>query len=370
MKNTVLTIAIASLCGLPTIATAQGTYLSDPSDTDKLALVVAPGGNIGAGTTNAKGRVHIVGEATGPALLLDSTSSRGAYVSFQKDGADLGGMGLTGVWHANTSSDVGIWTQAGRRLAFFTNGDNYERLTIAANGKVGINTYNPSNQLDVVSPGLSTLIGIANRLDAGDIGMDQGYLRIRTLNAEPIVFYPGDAGEKMRIEESGNVGIGRVPEAKLDVAGDISCTVLKLLSDRAQKSGFGLVNNLEVLNRVVALPLSTWHYTNEVGVTHIGPMAQDFKAAFNVGSDDKHIATVDADGVLFAAVQGINQKFEAALREKDVRIAALEREVTTLRQDLLARVAALEKRAGEPDLQRVDATVIPSASLATVSQPR
>jgi len=30
---------------------------------------------------------------------------------------------------------------------------------------------------------------------------------------------------------------------------------------------------------------------------HIGPMAQDFYAAFKLGTDDKHIATVDADGV-------------------------------------------------------------------------
>jgi hypothetical protein len=34
-------------------------------------------------------------------------------------------------------------------------------------------------------------------------------------------------------------------------------------------------------------------------------MAQDFHAAFQVGDDDKHIATVDADGVALAAIQGL-----------------------------------------------------------------
>ena len=29
---------------------------------------------------------------------------------------------------------------------------------------------------------------------------------------------------------------------------------------------------------------------------HIGPVAEDFSAAFEVGEGDKHIATVDADG--------------------------------------------------------------------------
>jgi len=54
---------------------------------------------------------------------------------------------------------------------------------------------------------------------------------------------------------------------------------------------------------------------------HIGPMAQDFQAAFGVGADDKHIATVDADGVALAAIQGLNE----ILKEKESRIAALEK---------------------------------------------
>jgi len=33
------------------------------------------------------------------------------------------------------------------------------------------------------------------------------------------------------------------------------------------------------------------------------------------GPDDKHIATVDADGVALAAIQGLNQKLEEALAE-------------------------------------------------------
>lgn len=39
---------------------------------------------------------------------------------------------------------------------------------------------------------------------------------------------------------------------------------------------------------------------------HLGPMAQDFHAAFNVGMDDKHMATVDEEGVALAAIQGLN----------------------------------------------------------------
>jgi len=44
-------------------------------------------------------------------------------------------------------------------------------------------------------------------------------------------------------------------------------------------------------------------------------MAQDFYAAFAVGPDDKHIATVDADGVALAAIQGLNQKLDETREE-------------------------------------------------------
>ena len=59
-------------------------------------------------------------------------------------------------------------------------------------------------------------------------------------------------------------------------------------------------------------------------------MAQDFHAAFGLGTDDKHIATVDADGVALAAIQGLNQK----LNEKDAEIQALKQSVAELKETL------------------------------------
>ena len=50
---------------------------------------------------------------------------------------------------------------------------------------------------------------------------------------------------------------------------------------------------------VAALPLSTWSYkSQDKSVRHLGPMAQDFRAAFGVGENDT-ITTVDADGWLW-----------------------------------------------------------------------
>lgn len=89
------------------------------------------------------------------------------------------------------------------------------------------------------------------------------------------------------------------------------------LSDRNFKTSLIGIDAHQVLDGVLALPISTWRYIAQDGVRHIGPMAQDFYAAFDVGEDDRHITEVDASGVALAAIQGLNQKLEsdkAALR--------------------------------------------------------
>ncbi len=107
-------------------------------------------------------------------------------------------------------------------------------------------------------------------------------------------------------------------------SGTWSCT-----SDRNAKANFEAVDSRAILAQVAALPISTWNYnTQNASIQHIGPMSQDFYAAFAVGDDDKSISMVDADGVALAAIQGLNQIVE----EKDAEIASLE-----------ARIAALEK---------------------------
>jgi hypothetical protein len=63
-------------------------------------------------------------------------------------------------------------------------------------------------------------------------------------------------------------------------------------------------------------------------------MAQDFAQAFGLGEDDRHITTVDADGVALAAIQGLNQKVEdkeARIREHESRIRAQAAEITELK---------------------------------------
>jgi hypothetical protein len=103
------------------------------------------------------------------------------------------------------------------------------------------------------------------------------------------------------------------------------------LSNRASKENFAAVNPREILERLCAMPVSTWNYkTQPLATRHIGPMAQDFAQAFGVGKDSRHITGIDADGVAMAAIQGLNEKLENALREKDAELEKLKQKAAKL----------------------------------------
>jgi hypothetical protein len=95
----------------------------------------------------------------------------------------------------------------------------------------------------------------------------------------------------------------------VSIAGAVYANGLLLTSDRNAKENFTALDSQSVLARVAALNVSEWNYkTDGRQVQHIGPMAQDFHAAFQVnGSDDTHISVVDEGGVALAAIKGLNE---------------------------------------------------------------
>jgi hypothetical protein len=108
------------------------------------------------------------------------------------------------------------------------------------------------------------------------------------------------------------------------------------LSDRNAKTDVVPLDDASVLAKVAALPVSAWRYKSENGVRHVGPMAQDFYAAFGVGEDDRHITSIDEDGIALAAIK--------ALHSENQSLHADNRRLTSALKDLAARDAALEKR--------------------------
>jgi len=76
------------------------------------------------------------------------------------------------------------------------------------------------------------------------------------------------------------------------------------LSDSQSKAGITPVDGNQVLEHLMSLQVSTWYYRGQAAsIRHIGPMAQDFYSAFQVGDDNHYISTVDEEGVALAAIQ-------------------------------------------------------------------
>jgi hypothetical protein len=117
-------------------------------------------------------------------------------------------------------------------------------------------------------------------------------------------------------------------------------------SDRDAKENFTPVDGQEVLASLAEMPITTWNYkAQDADTRHMGPVGQDFYAAFGLGEDDRHIAGLDSSGVALAAIQGLYQ----LAQEQAALIQALEEENGGLQQqlgDLEGRVTALESGTG------------------------
>lgn len=81
------------------------------------------------------------------------------------------------------------------------------------------------------------------------------------------------------------------------------------VSDVNKKHRFEEISNEEVLEKLRKLPITRWSYkTDAENVKHIGPMAQDFYAAFGLGNDNRSIGTVDIDGVTLVGVKALEER--------------------------------------------------------------
>lgn len=104
------------------------------------------------------------------------------------------------------------------------------------------------------------------------------------------------------------------------------------LCDSAMKENIRLVDPADVLSHVAILPISTWNYKSQAdSLRHIGPMAQDFFEAFGLGESDRHITTIDADGVALAAIQALARQNQlladeiAILKERLTKVESSEK---------------------------------------------
>ena len=240
------------------------------------------------------------------AIVAVSSGTQGSMASMEYVG--------NGQWQAVTSPNVAVLNVN----QTFTGQNNF------MGNNVGIGNTSPAYPLDV----------------NGDIGLEGTHL---IYNAQAACIDVGAGGSfYFRVDSTtGNIGTFTTP-MKLTAAGSLTITgTLSQGSDRNAKEDFAPVNAQAVLAKVASLPIEQWQYKAQEGVQHLGPMAQDFHAAFGLnGGDDKHIATVDEEGVALAAIQGLNQKLEAKAEAMEAEMKAKDAEIEALKQS----VAELQKR--------------------------
>jgi hypothetical protein len=216
-----------------------------------------------------------------------------------------------------------------------------DSLFISATGKVGLRTATPILDLHF-NTGDTPAIRFEQNANSGftaqtwDVASNEANFFVRDVTGGsllPFRIRPGAPTSSIDIAASGNVGIGTAsPAARLDVNGDMLVHgTIAQLSSRTAKENFVPVDGKVVLARLEAMPISTWNYRGAGDDDrHLGPVAEDFHAAFGLGPSDHFVAPTDVAGVALASVKALQDE----VRERDRRIDALEARLREL-EDLI-----------------------------------
>ena len=233
-----------------TSGTSTATGLTvDVGSADTNYAALFNGGNVGIGTASPSHAMEIVSGATDYQQIkltntdTDNTVQRMGIVG-QEYNAEYDPIGIIGCYSTTTLSWVGIGGTSAdsnanqpKEIRFFTQADTgnttagAQRMTINGSGSVGIGNTSPgsfdseANNLVVGSGVGDNGITIFTGSSAGHHGSiffgdatgtpKQGQIRYEQ-NNEVMSFFTNTA-ERMRIDISGKVGIGKTPEHELDI---------------------------------------------------------------------------------------------------------------------------------------------------------
>lgn len=189
-----------------------------------------------------------------------------------------------------SDTGLGVFRPGANQLAFATSGSN--RMTVLANGNVGIGTTAPSVQLDVSGPGVQKIqvsgqdaaVNIQDQRIVSPFVLYQNSLNygIYSSNSLPLWIYQNN-GLRMVIS-NGNVGIGTTaPGAALDVSGGVV---------RVQRIYNGLANAFVIADSTAGSPVARWG----VGILNAGT------GSGNGGHDFAINAYDDAANILSSAL--------------------------------------------------------------------
>jgi hypothetical protein len=222
-EPTITTLTVAK--GGTGASTLTANYLVKGNGTSAVSasVVYDDGTNVGVGTASPSAKVTIAGTAATTSQVLNSTgSTTGAtYGRWFNTGSDLiwgiessaGGALLTG---ASAYAAV-LYTNSAVPLQFGTAGT--VKATLDSSGNLGIGTSSPeaNGRLTLDRASSNYLMLRSDGTNRMALYVDSG-VSVVDAQANPLALNAGSA-ERMRINSSGNVGIGTSsPGARLDVA--------------------------------------------------------------------------------------------------------------------------------------------------------
>ena len=297
--------------GNPSLENEPPFLIENVTNGNSLAITSS---GTGVNTSNPEASLHLTSlDSDQPAFLVESNSSD-TQTRNMIDVVNNGPMiqqftdtstAEPGVFQLQARSDRFSVQQVGNlRAGFAVFEDGAVRFV--ANAQPNI-TVTPTGSLNVVGsgPGGGNLnVGLGQ-----NIGQNAGN-----------IFATGN------ITAQGDVNVG----GELNVPSDVNI-----------KEGFEEIDAKEILRKVKNLPITRWNYIkDENDTSHVGPMAQDFAAAFELGKSDKHISTIDSDGISLAAIKGLS----LIMDEKDTTISAQADEIAELKSELSEIKTELRER--------------------------
>jgi len=282
--------------------TANRVPVANSSTTLVDSLIYQVSGNVGIGSTSPDSLVNLIGATAGDGATDTGYGSilhikqksvwtvNQEWALFVEGYTYLGGFrinaadGLRSLFKVGSGGTLGFATESLTTPIKFTQGNIYERMTIAVGGNIGIGTTAPLAKLVVAGVGTTTARAFEIDdnlynpkvviLDNGNVGIgttaptqtlnvlgtfairdatadritfefnkgSDGIARMLTVasngwsleadhsSAPPIVFKTGTgagAAEKVRIDNRGNLGIGTTaPTSKLEVVGDFGSAIV------------------------------------------------------------------------------------------------------------------------------------------------
>lgn len=231
--------------------------------------------------------------------------------------------------HQQTKFGVQVGESAANPDAIFNNRMSLFIWPATGDQSVGLQLWGRHNDISVV---VTSQEGLPYRGISVEESAAFNFLKIlRTAGTTGIV---DDATNKTNTvwTPEGRLGLGIAdPDHPIEAASGAflsSGGAWTNASSRTLKEGFRTVDVTEVLRRVRALPITEWRYRADAqAVRHIGPVAEDFEAAFALGGDGKSLSAMDSVGVALAGIQALAQQVDALsdqLRERDEQIKALQ----------------------------------------------